>query len=277
MKFKIIADSSADTLSFSGISFSSAPLKIITDKKEYIDDDNLDVDKMVEELSTYKGNSGTSCPSPEDWLNRFDNADYVFCITITSGLSGSYNAANIAKAEYESANPSRKVFIIDSLSAGPALRLIIEKLADYIKRELDFEKICEKIILYKEKLGTLFVLQSMRNLANNGRVSPIAAKAAGLLGIRAIGKASDEGTIELLEKARGPKNALISVLSNMEKMNWKGGRVKISHCNNLTAAKELRELLESKFENIKSEIISSRALCSFYAEKGGLIIGFEKN
>ncbi len=277
MKFKIIADSSSDTKFIDGVSFSSAPLKIITENKEYVDDDNLNVTEMVDELSYYKGKSSTACPSVEDWMSRFDDADYIFCVTITSGLSGSYNSANIAKSEYEEANPHKKVFVIDSLTAGPALKLIIEKLADYIKKGLDFDKICEKIMFYKEKLGTLFVLQSMRNLANNGRVSPIAAKAAGILGIRAIGKASDIGTIELLDKARGPKNALNSVLMHMDKMSWKGGAVKISHCNNLTAANELKSMLEKKFKVIKTEIINCQALCSFYAEKGGLIIGFEKN
>ncbi len=277
MKFKIVADSSSETKNIKDVPFSLAPLKIITAKKEYLDDDNLNVTEMVEELSSYKGKSSTACPSVEDWMSRFDNADYVFCVTITSGLSGSYNSANIAKSEYEESNPGKKVFVVDSLSAGPALKLIIEKLAYYIKRGLEFDEICEKIIYYREKLGTLFVLQSMRNLANNGRVSPIAAKAAGILGIRAIGKASDEGTIELLDKARGPKNALNSVLSYMEKMGWKGGAVKISHCNNLAAANELKVRLEEKFKAIKTEIINCKALCSFYAENGGLIIGFEKN
>ena len=277
MKFKIVADSSSDTIAVDSVPFSSAPLKIITDKKEYIDDDNLNVTEMVSELSSYKGKSSTACPGVEDWVSRFGDAEYIFCVTITSGLSGSFNSANIAKSVYEEKNVGKKVFVIDSLSAGPALKLIIEKLAEYINRGLDFDKICEKIILYREKLGTLFVLESLKNLANNGRVSPIAAKAAGILGIRAIGKASEKGTIELLDKARGHKNALNSVITNMEKMSWKGGKVKISHCDNLAAANELKAMLEKKYKTIKTEIIKCRALCSFYAEKGGLIIGFEKN
>lgn len=191
MKFKIVADSSSDTLSISGVDYSSVPLKIITTQKEYIDDENLNVENMAGELFTYKGKSSIACPSPSDWLDKFGDAQYIFCVTITSGLSGSYNSACIAKADYEERFPERKVFIIDSFSAGPALRLIIDKLTECKNEKFSFEAVCEKIMAYKEKLGTLFVLESMRNLANNGRVSPIAAKAAGLLGIRAIGKASE--------------------------------------------------------------------------------------
>ncbi len=276
MKFKIVADSSSDTLSLSGVDYSSAPLKIITNQKEYIDDENLNVEKMAEELSSYKGKSSTACPSPSDWLEKFGDAQYVFCVTITSGLSGSYNSACIAKADYEEKYPERKVFIIDSLSAGPALRLIIDKLAEYINEKFSFEAVCEKIMAYKEKLGTLFVLESMKNLANNGRVSPIAAKAAGLLGIRAIGKASEKGTIELLEKPRGSEKALKSVLSNMLKMNYCGGKVRINHCSNLAVAQQLKNMIISRFKEAKIDIGECRALCSFYAEMGGLIIGFEK-
>ena len=80
---KIVADSSADLVALSGVPFASTPLKIITSQKEYVDDKNLDVDQMVNELSFYNGKSSTSCPSPNDWLNAFSDAECVFCISIT--------------------------------------------------------------------------------------------------------------------------------------------------------------------------------------------------
>lgn len=76
--FKIVADSSADLLTLEGVDFASSPLKIITTHKEYVDDSNLDVDKMVDELGSYSGKSSTSCPSPNDWLNAFSDAKYIF-------------------------------------------------------------------------------------------------------------------------------------------------------------------------------------------------------
>ena len=277
MEFKIVADSSSDIFSLENIPFSSAPLKIITRYKEYVDNAELDVKDMIEELSVYKGKSSTACPSPDDWAKNFGDAKYVFCVTITSGLSGSYGSACIAKNDYEEAYPDRKVFVVDSLSAGPALKLIIEKLTEFILSGMTFDEICSKIAEYNKQLGTLFVLESMRNLANNGRVSPIAAKAAGILGIRAIGKASDVGTIELLEKPRGEMKALKNVVSNMVNMSCKGEKIRISHADNEFAANSLKELILKEFPGADIDIYPSRALCSFYAEKGGLIIGFEKN
>lgn len=271
-KFKIVSDSSSDILTVPDVSFSSAPLKIITADKEYIDDATLDVYAMAEELLRYKGKSSTACPSPGDWIAAFGDAQYIFCVTITSGLSGSYNAACIAKQQYEENNPGKKVFVIDSLSAGPELCLIIEKLREYILSGKEFDEICTLIPQYLSKTGLLFILESMRNLANNGRANPIVAKAAGLLGIRAVGRASSKGTLELLEKCRGEQKAFSSILRHLGD-NIK--KVRIAHCNNESAVAQLSSLIAEKFKDAEIKIYQLRGLCSFYAEKGGLLVGYE--
>ena len=58
-KIKIVTDSSSDILTVEGIDFESAPLKIVTTEKIYIDDATLDVEEMVNDLATYKGKSST--------------------------------------------------------------------------------------------------------------------------------------------------------------------------------------------------------------------------
>ena len=100
-QFKIVADSSADMLSLEQVKFESAPLKIITANKEYVDNSALDVSEMVNDLKSYKGKSSTSCPNTSDWLEAFGDSEYVFCVTITGTLSGSYNSACLAKSIYE--------------------------------------------------------------------------------------------------------------------------------------------------------------------------------
>lgn len=275
MNYKIVADSSVDMLDLKKVPFDIAPLKIITDKTEYIDNEKLDVQKMTDELSSYKGRSSTSCPSVEDWLKAFGDSEYVFCITITSGLSGSYNSACIAKQEYENQFLNRKVFVIDSLSAGPELKLIAEKLEELILKDLDFCSICEQIKEYQKKTNLVFCLESLTNLANNGRVSNTVAKIAGILGIRLIGKASEVGTLEPLNKSRGEKKALTTILKIMNEMGYKGGKVRISHCFNASFAQMLSTILKGEYGAKDIQIYATKGLCSFYAEKGGVLIGFE--
>lgn len=276
MSIKIIADSSSDVYTLAEADYESVPLKVITSNKEYIDNEATDTAEMAEYLSTYKGKITTACPSPGDWLKAFGNYKKIICVTITSNLSGSYNAATVAKQQYEEENPDSEVFIIDSLSAGPELGLIIEKIQEYVKAGKPFEHIKEKIMEYKEKTSLLFSLESLNNLANNGRVSRTVAALAGILGIRLIGKASDEGTLEPLDKARGEKKALNTLVKLMKEMGYKGGKVRINHCFNLEAAQKLKALIEEKLSGKDIKIAQTGALCSFYAEKGGMLVGFER-
>ncbi len=281
LNFKIVADSSADMTSWSqnidkAISYASVPLKIITSAKEYVDNEELDVSLMVNELADYKGRSSSSCPNPSDWLEAFGDSENIFCVTITSGLSGSYNSACMAKEEYEVTHPGRKVFVVDTLSAGPELRLIIEKLAEYISQGKDFEQICRDIALYQKKTGLLFMLESMKNLANNGRVSPLTAKLAGILGIRVIGKASDNGVLEPLEKSRGEGKAISTMTKQLNLLGHNGGKIRIAHCMNEKAAQTLKDRVAQEFKDLDIEIYGCGGLCSFYAERGGMLVGFEK-
>ena len=275
-KRMIVADSSADMTALDHVPFGLAPLKIIAGEKEFVDDEKLDVAEMVAWFDTYKGRSQTSCPNPGDWLEAFQDAREVFCVTITSGLSGSYNSACAAKEMYEAENPDRRVFVIDSLSAGPELRLIIEKLQEYIKEDLPFEEVCQKIKAYQETTGLVFMLESLKNFAANGRVSPAVAKIAGVLGIRVVGKASAKGTLEPTNKCRGQQKSLEALAENMIGAGLQKGIVRIAHCQNEGAAKSLKEALLARCPQADIQIHTLRGLCSYYAEKGGLLIGFEK-
>jgi len=273
---KIITDSSSDVLTLDDIDFANAPLKIISDDRQFVDDEQLDVAEMVEYLEHYKGKTKSSCPNTNDWLEAFDDAKEIFCVTITSGLSGSYNSAFSAKQIYEDEYPDRKVYIIDSLSAGPELRLIIEKLREYILSGFSFEEICDKIKDYQQNTGLIFMLKSLKNFANNGRVSPALAKIVGIVGICIVGKASDEGTLEPLEKCRGEARAIKKITDFLAESGIEKGKVSISHCQNETGAIALKKQIQDRFPSVQIDINECRGLCSFYAEKGGFLVGYEK-
>lgn len=275
MKFKIVSDSSSDLLNIGSLPFSSVPLKIITDEKEYVDDENLDVNGMIDDLKKYKGISKSSCPNTLEWTNAFEDFENVFCVAITRNLSGSYNAARLAAEEYMAEHNGRKVFVVDTLSVGPESCLIIDKLVSLIESGLDFEEIKKEVIEYQKQTHLIFCLESLRNLANNGRVNSAVAKISGMLGIRVVGKASLEGTLELTDKNRGAVKARASIIKNMSDEGYRGGKVYIHHCQNLEAAELLKGEIKTLYPAAEIFIRETRALCSFYAESGGLLIGFE--
>ncbi|MBQ8000129.1 MAG: DegV family protein [Ruminococcus sp.] len=275
-KIKIVADSSANVTTSEVTEFAFAPMKIITAEKEFVDDTALDVDGMVEFFDTYKNKSKTSCPNSTDWLEAFGDADDIICITITSGLSGSYNSACAAKDIYESENKGKRVCVIDSLSAGPELQLAIEKAEELIAKGEAYEDICKAVKKYFQKTGLLFMLESLNNFAANGRVSPAVAKITGFLGIRVVGKASDKGELEPLNKCRGEARSLDMILNHLKNMGHSKGKIRIAHCKNSGAANTLKNKILGAFPKLDIAITECRGLCSYYAEKGGMLVAFEK-
>lgn len=275
-KIKIVVDSSSDLVAFDKIDFGSAPLRIITKDTEFVDNDKLDVLDMVNYLKQYKGKSSTSCPNVTDWLGAFGDAEKIICITITGTLSGSYNSASLAAKQYMECNSERRVFVINSLTAGPEIKLIVEKAVELIEQDCSYDDICSALMDYKETTGLLFILESMRNLANNGRVNPIIAGIAGLLGIRVIGKASDKGDLAQLDKCRGEAKTVTSIIKQLHNLGYKGGKIRIGHCFNEALSVRVKDLITTEYPKADIEIYQIRGLCSFYAEYGGLMIGFEK-
>ena len=275
-KFKIVTDSSADLFELSGVNFAAAPLKIITKDREFTDDEKLDVHQMVEYLKGYKGRSKTSCPNKEDYLKAFGDADEVYCVTITAKLSGSYNSACLAKREYEQAHPDRRVYVFNSLSTGAEMALVIEKIREMLLSGADFDTTVKAAEEYSKSTGLIFMLESMTNLANNGRVSGFVAKMAGFLGIRLVGRASDVGDLEPIEKCRGAAGALTGVLNALKNLGYSGGKIYVTHCENPDFANSLLDRVKAIYPDAEAKLYAMGGLTSFYAERGGLIVGFEK-
>lgn len=274
-KIRIVTDSSADIIQLDALPVVSAPLKINTDLAEYVDTPELDVSAMTRDLATYKGKSTTTCPSMGAYLDAFGDAEYVFCITITSKLSGSYNVALSAAREYEEMYPDRRVAVIDSRNTGPGMRLLAERIEVLAVAGKDFDEILREVEDYRDETELLFLLESLNNLANNGRVSRAVAKIAGILGIRMLGQAVG-GVIEPVAKPRGEEKSLQTILEKMLSLGYHGGKVRISHCENERAAGKLAALIREAYPDADIMVYPARALCSFYAEMGGLLIGLEK-
>lgn len=275
MKYKIVSDSSSNMLNLEDVAFSLVPLKILCGSTEFTDNNSLNLEEMVTTLKKSTCKTSTSCPNPNDWLDAFGDADNIFAITITSALSGSYNSLIQAKQEYLNLNPHANIYTIDSLSAGPEMYLIIEKIRQYILQNATFEDICKKITAYQSHTNLLFCLQSLNNLANNGRVSQAVAKISSILGIRVVGIADEHGQLKLLEKCRGEKKAVETIFQEMKRNGYCGGSVRIAHCFNLAAAHALSSLITKEYQNSDIQIHNCTGLCSYYAEYGGLMIGFE--
>ncbi|MDD2959377.1 MAG: DegV family protein [Lachnospiraceae bacterium] len=272
---KFIADSSGDMTAYKGVNFETVALKIDTDRFSYTDDKDINIPEMLNALEKYKGRSYSACPSTECWLQAYAGGDEIYVVTMTSELSGTYNSAMVAKKMYLEKNPDAKIEIFDTLSTGPEIRLVIEKLVELKQKGWDFDRVCKEVKEYMGKTRLFFSFLSIHNLAQNGRVSKIIASAVGVLGISIIGTASTRGKIEPITKCRGDRKVISKLLEELKKAGYAGGKLRISHIENSKLARRVIEAVKETYGNADAIMYEARGLCSYYGERGGIIIGCE--
>ena len=272
---KIIADSSANITALAGVSYQSVPMTIRAGERDFVDDETLDPHELLDYLASYSGKSGTACPSLDCWIRAFEGADEIFVLTITSRLSGTCASAMAARDVYLQSHPDTKIHVFDTLSTGPEMQLLAERIAALYAMGLSFDVICEKAREYLATTHLFFRLKSLHNLAQNGRVSKLTAGAVGILGIQILSTASSEGTIQPVEKCRGEKKTREAMVQHILDAGYRGGKVRIHHAENPDAAGVLAASLRERFPEADIEILPCAGLCSYYAERGGVIVGFE--
>ncbi|NQJ71264.1 DegV family protein [Streptococcus suis] len=280
-KWKIVADSGCDYRQLNNLApdteFVSVPLTIQIGADTFVDQADLDIDKMMEVMYASSEAASSACPSPQAYQTAFEGAENVVVITLTGGLSGSFNAARVARDMFVEEHPEINIHLIDSLSAGGEMDLIVDEINRLIATGLEFDELVQAITAYQENSKLLFVLAKVDNLVKNGRLSKLLGTVVGLLNIRMVGEASSEGKLELLQKARGHKKSVIAAFEEMKKAGYNGGRIVMAHRNNAKFFQQFSDLVKAEFASAIIEEVPTSGLCSFYAEEGGLLMGYEIN
>lgn len=279
MEWMILADSSCELRKLDGcgegVAFATVPMKIRVGEREFVDNAALDVPQMLEAMRNWNGPSTTACPSPEEWAEKFLQADKSIAVTISSNLSGSYNSAMAAKEMVLENHPEKQIHVVDSLSTGGEMALILWKIRDMIAAGASFEEVRAAAENEPERLQVLFGLASFDNLVKNGRVGRLVGFLAGRLNMRVVGAGSAQGTIEMLHKPRGETRMLALILEEMAKRGYTDkSPAFITHCQNENGAKLLRNGIRAKWPNAEVVIAPTSGLTSFYAEEQGLIVGY---
>ena len=278
MKWNIITDSSCDLPaadSYPGdVQVSSIPFIISVGNRDFVDDGALDTEAMINAMEECTEISHTSCPAPDSWIRQFEKAEQSIVLTISSQLSGSMNSAMLAKDLVLEQHPDKRIAVLDSRSAGPELVLCVEEIRRLIEKGIDFDRVVSHAEAFFRKTKITFALSSFNNLIKSGRMGKISGFVAQRLGMWGIGIGSEEGMIAVKGKTRGVSRALSMLLKDMQERGFRGGRVAISHCCNLKFAELLKEHILQIWKNAEVSILPTRGICSFYAERGGLIVSY---
>ena len=210
MSVKIIVDSTADMPSAVAQRVGIVPLTVHFGEKEYVSGVDLDNQKFYELLASGDTLPTTSQPTPfafeQAFLQAVEQGHEVVCLTCAGTLSGTNQSANIAAEEFEG-----KVFVVDSKTIALSLGLLAEYALTLADRGMGAEEIVRELMVKREKVRLLALVDTLEYLKKGGRISPTVAFAGGLLNIKPL-ITIDGGEIKVIGKARGNKqgNALLN-------------------------------------------------------------------
>ncbi len=278
-KWIIVADSSCELRQYQPKApdtlFATVPLKIRVGEREFVDNSQLDTAVMMTAMHNYNGASTTACPSPEEWAEKFMLADNVLAVTLSSNLSGSYNSAMVARQMVLESHPEKQIYVLDSLSTGGEMALDIMAFDRLICEGKTVSEIADLAPGIALEHQVLFSLACFDNLVKNGRMNKLVGFVAGRMNMRAVGRGSESGKLDMLHKTRGETRMLALILEEMDKRGYVGQHpTVISHCNNEHAAKLLQNGIHAKWPNAHVMILPCSGLTSFYAEDQGIIVAF---
>ncbi len=274
----IVSDSSCDLFqlpdSDKDISFSVVPFSIHICDADYCDDNQLSVDHMLTANEATTASAHTACPSPQAWLEQFSVPGPVLAFTISSALSGSFNSANAAKQMLLEREPDKKIIIVDTKAIGPETVLLVRKATELIRQGKTSSEIEAELMAEAEMIHITFALSSYDNLVKAGRVHRLIGFIAKRLGIWGIGVGDEKGEICIKGKAHGTQRMIQFMAEEIKKTGLAGKRIVICHCLNEKGAYLLKEKLCNLFGHVTVDILPTRGLDSYYAERHGLIVAY---
>lgn len=275
---KIITDSSCDLPEYIIKRYNIAviPLNVLFDEDSYLDGVDITKQEFYEKMRNSTNLPKTSSPSPDRFVKEFNcEQDNIIVISLSSGMSSTYNNALIGKNMYLEEDAEKRIEIIDSKNGSMGVGLLVLDAARMIENGKSIDYIVDKIKKDVKDISTYVVLQTIENAAKAGRISSFKEKIVQVLNLKITVKVED-GLVNIFSKARGDKKSLNKLINFIEAdgINISDKILAICHSNALDKALKFKEMVNNKY-NFKEIIVSEiGATIGSYASEGALLISF---
>ena len=238
------------------------PFHFSLDGIEYLDDGSMPIDKFYKEMAAGKMTS-TSQVNVEEYENYFEeflkDGKDILHLTLSSGISGTYNSAMLAKDELSEKYPDRKIFIVDSLAASSGYGLLMDKLADVRDEGRTIEEVRDFAIENRLRLNHWFFSTDLTYYVRGGRISKAEGFIGNMLSICPLLYVNREGKLRPYEKVRTKKRVYNRIVEMMEKLADDGtdysDKCYLSMSACIDDAQQVALLIEEKFKKIKDKIL----------------------
>ena len=274
MAIKIIGDSCCDFTKLElrkGIHV-SVPMSVTIGGIEYRDDGRRTQEDWIRMIKEDPGYPQSACPSPDDFYKAFDENCDNYVVTLSSKLSGVYNAAMVAKDMFEDEHEDVKIHIFDSKSAAAGEHLISDKIMECYEAGKSFEETVKEVEAFRDEMFTIFVLDDLETFKRNGRLRGVKALVATALNVKPV-LYGDDGEIKQLDQAIGMQSAVNRMLYHIEKKKIDPSRkVRITQCESKELCLKIAKILTERFGFTDVKILNAGGISTSYENPGGVVI-----
>lgn len=182
----------------------------------------------------------------------------ILHVTLSSGISGTYNSANIAKDNLLEKYPDRKIYIVDSLTASSGFGLLVDKLADLRDEGKDIDEVYHWALANRLKLQTWFFSTDLTFYVKGGRVSKTSGFVGNLLNICPLLNMDSEGKLIPRQKIRTKRKVIQAIVEQMEQFADNGfdynGKCYLSHSACPEDAQTVASMIEERFPKLHGKV-----------------------
>lgn len=278
MALRIITDSASDVPRWLADKYNLhvIPTPVVINEKDYFDGETImpeefyDILRSGTEVKTYHINSYMFRTNFEPYAK---NGDEVIYICFSTGIAGTFNAANLAKTELLEEYPDFDLTIIDSKCASLGFGLAVEKALRMAQQNMPKKTIVEAIQFYCNNMEHIFTVETLEYLYKGGRLSRTSAIAGGLLDIKPIIEINDDGALVAIEKVRGRVKSLkrLVEIAGERGVDLADQTIGLVHGDDRQTLEAVKEMLTEKYGC--KHFLESFVGCAIGAHTGPGIIG----
>ena len=250
------------------------PLSVDIDGEVYRERIDITPREFYQKMASSRNLPRTSLPPPASFLNVFQELSRsgpVLCITISSGLSGTYESACRGRDQ-----AGTDVTVFDSLAGSLGHGLQVLKAAEMAESGHSLNDILIELEKYRSRMNIFILLNTLDNIVKGGRLSRFQGGLGKLLDIKVLLRNDREGKVVMKAKARGKARFLSLVLNEISRLcpNMASMDVGITHLNNPEDAEFIKKELTEKSHAREVLINDMGVTMATYAGEGGMIVSF---
>lgn len=281
MNIQLMTDGGADipNLISDNLDVIIVPLYLHFKDGQYKSGETIDLPTFYKKIKESHELPRSSAPSPSDFYEAYKRVDPtkpIIMLSLTKGLSSTYDNAVTGKNMLLEEEPNRLIEVINTKTASCGQALLLYEAHKKIQENVSFEQLVTHLYERIEQTSTLFVLKTLENLVLGGRLDKVKGAIAKTLNIKLLMRASEEGSIEVTEKVRGDKKSIRRFIEQIGEYtkNVEDKIITMTHCNDEERAKGVLAEITKRYPFKEAFLTETGPLISTYGGEGAIVISF---